>query len=99
MLKTLKFPFAEKFESSLDKAQGRAVSVGYAESDIRDIMKTLRRKKNRGNCVDTNVLISGMFFCGFSRKNLSSIVNEKITVYATSEIINEYEEIVQEVNG
>lgn len=49
MLKTLKFPFAEKFELLLG-AQRRAVSVGYAESDIRDIIKSLRRKKNRGNC-------------------------------------------------
>lgn len=47
--------------------------------------------------VDTNVLISGVFFGGFPRKILSSIVNGKITAYATSEIINEYEEIVQEM--
>ncbi len=47
--------------------------------------------------VDTNVLISGVFFGGFPRKILSSIVNGKITACATSEIINEYEEIVQEM--
>lgn len=45
--------------------------------------------------LDTNVLISGVFFGGFPRKILSSIVTRKITACATSEIINEYEEIVQ----
>lgn len=43
--------------------------------------------------VDTNVLISGVFFGGFPRKILSAIVSRKITAYATTEIINEYEEI------
>lgn len=47
--------------------------------------------------VDTNVLISGVFFGGFPRKILSSIVNNRITACATAEIINEYEEIVQEM--
>ncbi len=47
--------------------------------------------------VDTNVLISGVFFGGFPRKILSSIVSGKITACATSEIVNEYEEIVQEM--
>ncbi len=49
--------------------------------------------------VDTNVLISGVFFGGFPRKILSSIVNDKITACATAEIINEYEEIVHEMVG
>lgn len=47
--------------------------------------------------LDTNVLISGVFFGGFPRKILSSIVTRKLTAYATAEIINEYEEIVQEM--
>lgn len=47
--------------------------------------------------LDTNVLISGVFFGGFPRKILSSIVARKITACATAEIINEYEEIVQEM--
>lgn len=47
--------------------------------------------------IDTNVLISGVFFGGFPRKVLSSVVGQKITAYATAEIINEYEEIVQEM--
>lgn len=47
--------------------------------------------------IDTNVLISGVFFGGFPRKILSAIVGQKITACATTEIINEYEEIVQEM--
>ena len=47
--------------------------------------------------IDTNVLISGVFFGGFPRKILSAVVSQKITACATAEIINEYEEIVQEI--
>ena len=47
--------------------------------------------------VDTNVLISGVFFGGFPRKILSAIVNRKMTACATTEIVNEYEEVVQEM--
>ena len=47
--------------------------------------------------LDTNVLISGVFFGGFPRKILSSIVSGEITACATTEIINEYEETVQEM--
>jgi len=47
--------------------------------------------------IDTNVLISGVFFGGFPRKILSAVVRQKITACATTEIINEYEEIVQEM--
>ena len=47
--------------------------------------------------IDTNVLVSGVFFGGFPRKILSSVVGQKITASATAEIINEYEEIVQEM--
>lgn len=45
--------------------------------------------------IDTNVLISGVFFGGFPRNILSAVVSQKITACATAEIINEYEEIVQ----
>ena len=45
MLKTLKIPSAEEFESSLDEAQEWAASVGYVENDINDIIKSSRRKK------------------------------------------------------
>ena len=47
--------------------------------------------------IDTNVIISGVFFDGFPRKILTSVVGQKITACATAEIINEYEEIVQEM--
>ncbi len=47
--------------------------------------------------VDTNVLISGVFFGGFPRKILSSIVEKRISAVATTEIVDEYEEIVQEM--
>lgn len=47
--------------------------------------------------VDTNVLISGVFFGGLPGKVLSSIVNDRVTAFATTEIISEYEEVVQEM--
>lgn len=47
--------------------------------------------------VDTNVLISGVFFGGFPRKVLSAIINRKLTACATVEIVNEYEETIQEM--
>ena len=46
MLKTLKLPSAEEFETSLDEAQKWAASVGYTEKDVNDIIKSTR-KKNR----------------------------------------------------
>lgn len=45
MLKTLKLPSAEEFEASLDEAQKWAMSVGYNENDIDDIVKSVREKK------------------------------------------------------
>ena len=45
MLKALKLPSAEEFEASLDEAQQWAASVGYEESDVNDIIKSVRRKK------------------------------------------------------
>ena len=47
--------------------------------------------------IDTNVLISGVFFGGFPRKILSSVITGNMTACATLEIINEYEAIVQEM--
>ena len=49
--------------------------------------------------VDTNVLILGIFFGGFPRRILTSIINKQLTACATTEIINEYEEIVEEMIG
>ena len=47
--------------------------------------------------VDTNVLISGVFFGGFPRQILNALVESRLTACATTEIIDEYEEIVQEM--
>lgn len=47
--------------------------------------------------IDTNVLISGVFFGGFPRTVLSAVVGRQITACATMEIINEYEKIIQEM--
>ncbi len=45
--------------------------------------------------VDTNVMISGIFFGGFPQKVLRAIVANEITACATTEIIDEHEEIVE----
>lgn len=45
MLKTLKLPSAEEFEASLDEAKKWAMSIGYNENDVNDIIKSVRRKK------------------------------------------------------
>ncbi len=47
--------------------------------------------------IDTNVLISGVFFGGFPRKILNAIVENQLTACATAEIIDEYEEIIREM--
>ncbi len=47
--------------------------------------------------VDTNVMISGVFFGGFPRKILNAIAENKLTACATAEIIDEYEEIIKEM--
>lgn len=45
--------------------------------------------------VDTNVLISGVFFGGIPGKVIEAIVNEKVIACATEEIIDEYVEIIE----
>lgn len=47
MLKVLKLPTAEEFETSLDQAQEWASSVGYAEDDVDDIIKLVRQRKRK----------------------------------------------------
>ncbi len=47
--------------------------------------------------IDTNVVISGTFFGGAPRKVLEAVVDKTISAYATTEIIEEYTEIVQEM--
>lgn len=45
MLKVLKLPTAEEFEAALDEAQEWAKSVGYEESDVDNIIKSVRKRK------------------------------------------------------
>ena len=47
--------------------------------------------------VDTNVLISGVFFGGFPRKILRASVEGRIRACASLEILNEYQEIIREM--
>lgn len=47
--------------------------------------------------VDTNVIISGVFFGGAPRMILNAIVSQKVTACATKEIVDEYLEIVEEM--
>ena len=47
MLKPIKIPSEDDFEQLLDEAQEWAASVGYQESDVDDIIKSVRRKKRR----------------------------------------------------
>jgi AbrB family looped-hinge helix DNA binding protein len=47
MLKVLKLPAAEEFEKSLDEAQDWASSVGYEESEVDDIIKSVRKNKKK----------------------------------------------------
>ena len=47
--------------------------------------------------VDTNVVISGTFFGGAPRRVVEAIGKKEIKAYAMPEIIEEYEEIVEEM--
>ncbi len=47
--------------------------------------------------VDTNVVISGVFFGGFPQRILTAIVNNQVTACATPEILDEYQEIIEEM--
>ena len=47
--------------------------------------------------VDTNVIISGVFFGGAPQQVLNAIVSSKVTACATTEIVDEYLEIVDEM--
>ena len=44
MLKVLRLPSQDEFRARLDEAQAWAASVGYAETDVADIVKRVRRK-------------------------------------------------------
>ena len=47
MLKVLRLPTIEEFSETLDEAKEWADSVGYKESDVNDIIKSVRRKKRK----------------------------------------------------
>ncbi len=47
MLKVLRLPTIEEFSETLDEAKEWADSVGYKESDVNDIIKTVRKKKRK----------------------------------------------------
>lgn len=47
--------------------------------------------------VDTNVIISGVFFGGAPGQVLKAIISSKVTACATPEIVDEYTEIVHEM--
>lgn len=47
--------------------------------------------------IDTNVLISGVFFGGDPRQVLDAVIDSKIKAYASPDIIEEYQEILEEM--
>lgn len=47
--------------------------------------------------IDTNVLISGVFFGGFPKKVLLAVVENEIKACASSDILSEYVETVREM--
>ena len=47
MLKVLRLPTIEEFSETLDEAKEWAETVGYKESDVNDIIKSVRRKKRK----------------------------------------------------
>ena len=47
--------------------------------------------------IDTNVLISGVFFGGYPRKVLDSIFQKEIDAYISPEILHEYQRVIQEM--
>lgn len=47
--------------------------------------------------VDTNVIISGVFFGGAPGEVLKAIITSKVTACATTDIVDEYNEIVNEM--
>ena len=47
MLKVLRLPSIEEFSETLDEAKEWADSVGYKESDVDNIIKSVRRKKRK----------------------------------------------------
>lgn len=50
MLKTIKLPSVEEFEAALNKATAWAEAAGYKESDINDIIKSVRKSGQNRDC-------------------------------------------------
>lgn len=46
MLKVLRLPTVEEFDTMLSEAQAWAASAGYREEDVDDIVKSARRRKH-----------------------------------------------------
>ena len=49
LLKVLKLPSADESKKIMDDAQKWAKSVGYKESDVNDIVKSVRKKRKDEN--------------------------------------------------
>ena len=47
--------------------------------------------------VDTNIIISGIFFGGNPKRIINAILNSKVNAYISKEILNEYFEIINEM--
>ena len=47
MLKTSGIPMVQQLEKSFDEAQKWAASVGYEESDVNDIIKSVRKRRGK----------------------------------------------------
>ncbi|MBQ3418879.1 MAG: putative toxin-antitoxin system toxin component, PIN family [Erysipelotrichaceae bacterium] len=47
--------------------------------------------------IDTNVVISGIFFNGFPRRIIEAVVDDKLEAFTSEDIILEYQEIVSEM--
>lgn len=47
--------------------------------------------------IDTNIVISGIFFKGYPRKVIEAIVENKFDAFATTEIVEEYKDIADEM--
>lgn len=47
--------------------------------------------------IDTNVVISGLFFGGYPRKVIESVIEDLCIAYASSSIIIEYNKVIQRI--
>jgi len=47
MLKMIKLPSADEFEKAMEVAEAWARSVGYCETDVDDVIASVRKKKSK----------------------------------------------------